>query len=203
MSETDKKSDLILEGAIKRFCHFGINKTSMSEIAEDLSLSKPALYYYYPDKQSLIVAVADKISSAYADEVEVIFKKISTLEDALMDLIELRRNFFLKYFMLHMEEEYSDAYLKDPTLIQVMHKVKKREIGIIAASFQAGIENGEILEIDAFKTTELLLDTLRGLRSSCMRSEKMILPDADAFEQVFCKQKEVARIFLKGIKNHS
>ena len=64
MVEADKKSELILEGAIKRFAHFGINKTSMAEIAEDLSLSKPALYYYYPDKQSLILAVAERLITA-------------------------------------------------------------------------------------------------------------------------------------------
>ncbi|WP_262496286.1 TetR/AcrR family transcriptional regulator [Daejeonella oryzae] len=44
--------------AIKRFCHFGISKTSMAEIAEDLSMSKTAMYYYFPDKQNIILAVA-------------------------------------------------------------------------------------------------------------------------------------------------
>ena len=61
MTESDRKRGLILDGAIKRFSHFGINKTTMAEIAEDLSVTKPALYYYFPDKQSIIVAVADKI----------------------------------------------------------------------------------------------------------------------------------------------
>ncbi len=44
MAETDKKRDVIIEGAIKRFIHYGINKTTMNEIAEDLSVSKPSLY---------------------------------------------------------------------------------------------------------------------------------------------------------------
>jgi AcrR family transcriptional regulator len=52
MVETDKKRDVIIEGAIKRFIHYGINKTTMNEIAEDLSVSKPSLYYYFPDKNS-------------------------------------------------------------------------------------------------------------------------------------------------------
>lgn len=202
MVEADKKSELILEGAIKRFAHFGINKTSMAEIAEDLSLSKPALYYYFPDKQSLILAVAERISTEYLDNVEKTFLEYSNLDEALMNLIELRRNFFQKYFMLHMEEDYSDAYLKDPAFINLMHNTKQREVGIIAQGFQRGINQGEIRNIDTIRTSELLLDTLRGLRS-CMRSEKVIFPDADSFEQVLNKQKEVARIFLYGIKNYS
>lgn len=201
MVEADRKRELILEGAIKRFSHFGINKTSMSEIADDLSVSKPALYYYFPDKQSLIVAVADRISSTYLEEVEKIILEIADREEALMNIIELRRKFFQKYFMLHMEEDYTDAYLKDPALIELLQNIKNREAAIIARSIQKGITEGALLNIDALKTTELLLDTLRGLRS-CMKSEKLF-PDTASFEEVLNKQKDVARIFLNGIKNHA
>lgn len=202
MVEADKKRKLILEGAIKRFSHFGINKTSMAEIAEDLSVSKPALYYYFPDKQSLILAVADRIINEYLENVEKTFLEHSNQEEALMNLIELRRNFFQKYFMLHMEEDYSDAYLKDAHFIKLIQSTKEREVSIIAQGFQTGITRGEIRDIDTVRTSELLLDILRGLRS-CMRFEKMIFPDASSFEQVLNKQKEVVRIFLYGIKNYS
>jgi len=201
MVEADRKRELILEGAIKRFSHFGINKTSMSEIADDLSVSKPALYYYFPDKPSLIVAVADRISSTYLEEVEKIVREVSNREEALMNIIELRRKFFQKYFMLHMEEDYTDAYLKDPSLIELLQSIKGKEAAIIAQSIQKGITEGVLLDIDALKTTELLLDTLRGLRS-CMKSEKLF-PDSASFEEVLNKQKDVARIFLNGIKNHA
>lgn len=199
MVEADKKRELILEGAIKRFCHFGVSKTSMAEIAEDLSVSKPSLYYYFPDKQSLIVSVAERIITAYLDKLETTFIAIADREEALMTLIEMRRSFFEKYFMLHMEEDHSDAYLKDPAFIKLIHRVKEREAGIIARHLQQGIDQGEILEINASQTAELLLDTLRGIKA-CMRSERMIFPDADTFDQAFNKMKAVTRIFLNGIK---
>jgi hypothetical protein len=145
------------------------------------------------------VAVAERISSAYLDNLEKTFLEISDREEALMTLIELRRNFLEKYFMLHMEEDHSDAYLKDPAFIQLIHRIKAREAGIIAGSLQTGIDQGEILELDATKTAELLLDTLRGLKA-CMRAEKMIFPDVDTLDQAFNKMKAVTRIFLNGIK---
>ena len=202
MVEADKKRELILDGAIKRFSHFGVNKTSMAEIADDLSLSKPALYYYFPDKQSLILAVAEKISAEYMCQVEENFLQHSNQEDALMNLIEIRRNFFQKYFMLHMEEEYSDAHLRDKSFIKMIHANKDKEVEILAESFKRGVANGEIRDIDTVRTSELLIDTLRGLRS-CMRAEKMILPDSSSFDNILNKQKEVARIFLYGIKDYS
>ncbi|MGI8637960.1 MAG: TetR/AcrR family transcriptional regulator, partial [Segetibacter sp.] len=41
----DKKRDVIIQAAQKRFSHFGVDKTTMNEIADDLSISKASLYY--------------------------------------------------------------------------------------------------------------------------------------------------------------
>lgn len=60
----DKKRDSIIEAAQKRFLHFGVDKTTMHEIAEDLSISKASLYYYFPDKLNLYGAVLQKIIEA-------------------------------------------------------------------------------------------------------------------------------------------
>ena len=56
-----KKRSLILEAAIRRFSHFGLAKTTMAEIAQDLSFSKALLYYYYPDKHSLYTAALSHV----------------------------------------------------------------------------------------------------------------------------------------------
>ena len=83
MVEIDKKRELIIEGAAKRFIHYGINKTTMNEIADDLSVTKPSLYYYFPDKSSLVHGVIDKIFSDYFDVLgKDLFSKIS-IEDRL------------------------------------------------------------------------------------------------------------------------
>ncbi|HEU4470022.1 MAG TPA: TetR family transcriptional regulator, partial [Flavisolibacter sp.] len=59
------KQEHIVEAAIRRFSHFGIAKTTMTEIADDLSLSKQSLFYYFPDKQSLVLAVREKLTENY------------------------------------------------------------------------------------------------------------------------------------------
>ena len=50
--DKSKKLKLIIEASQKRFGIFGVEKTSMREIADDLKLSKASLYYYFPDKES-------------------------------------------------------------------------------------------------------------------------------------------------------
>jgi TetR/AcrR family transcriptional regulator len=61
IEEQDKKKDQIIEAALNRFMHFGIPKTTMNEIADDLSISKALLYYYFPDKSSLTYEVANHL----------------------------------------------------------------------------------------------------------------------------------------------
>jgi len=60
VSERSDKIRMIIEASQKRFGLFGIEKTSMREIADDLKLSKASLYYYFTDKESLYKAVKEK-----------------------------------------------------------------------------------------------------------------------------------------------
>jgi len=201
MVEADSKREQIVEGAIRRFSHFGINKTTMAEIADDLAVSKPAIYYYFPDKQHLVTAVADKIISEYLYDVETSFKQFGDPAEALLNLIDLRRNFIQKYFMLHMGDEFMDTYLKATALQQLLKNAKEKEISIVAESLKKGIGSRQFKDLDTVKTAALFLEVLRGLRAS-MKIEKLPFPDESSFEELLEKQKQAAAIFLNGIKNH-
>src|SRR5215217_1154810 len=108
MVETDKKREVIIEGAIKRFIHYGINKTTMNEIAEDLSVSKPSLYYYFPDKNSLVLGVIEKIFDDYFKLVEQVQHADPPLEECMTGFIEIRHRFFQKYYMMHLSGNTPD-----------------------------------------------------------------------------------------------
>ncbi|HEX9062246.1 MAG TPA: TetR/AcrR family transcriptional regulator, partial [Clostridia bacterium] len=63
--QQDIKREKILEAAYEQFLHYGYSKTTMNEIAGSLSLSKALLYYYFPDKSQLYIAVTRKLASDY------------------------------------------------------------------------------------------------------------------------------------------
>src|ERR1700749_4271897 len=66
----DIKREKILEPSHQRFLHYGYSKTTMNEIAGDLSMSKALLYYYFPDKSELYVAVMRKLAADYIESIE-------------------------------------------------------------------------------------------------------------------------------------
>ena len=56
-SEVSQTRQQILRAALRRFAHCGYAATSVMQIVNDAKVSKPALYYYFPDKAGLFQAL--------------------------------------------------------------------------------------------------------------------------------------------------
>src|SRR5688572_22093588 len=94
----DQKQEAIIEVAIKRFAHFGVAKTTMAEIAADLSLSKASLYYYFPDKLNLYAAVLTAITKSGAEGYKEELDKEKDPFKAILFFLERRTDFIIRYY---------------------------------------------------------------------------------------------------------
>ncbi len=201
MVEIDKKRDAIIDGAIKRFIHFGINKTTMNEIAEDLSVSKPSLYYYFPDKSSLVFGVIDKIFSDYFELAEKELLNEVTLEARLSSFIEIKHRFFQKYYMLHLSGGSPDSSLNSADLKTHFMKMKGKDLKMHAAIFEEAMKMGHIAPTDTEKIAELYLESLAGITSLCiMHGNKELFPSKKELKTILDKQLSLSQIFIKGLK---
>ena len=68
----DSKVTAIIEAARKRFAHYGLTKTTMNEIAADIGMSKASLYYYFPDKENLFVAVIGQDFDEFVQTIDAV-----------------------------------------------------------------------------------------------------------------------------------
>ncbi|MEJ7560266.1 MAG: TetR/AcrR family transcriptional regulator [Pedobacter sp.] len=197
----DKKREAIIEGAIKRFIHFGIQKTTMNEIAEDLAVSKPSLYYYYPDKSSLIEGVIEKIFSDYFEAVDKdLFTNIS-LEERFAIFTDIRFKFFQKYYMLHLAGVTPDITLNSDSLKATFMSMKKKNNDMYAEILRRSVEKGEIAAVDLEKTAELYLESMMGIISQCiMHGNRELFPSKKEMKIILEKQHSLSRIFVKGLK---
>ena len=200
MIVADKKREQIIEGAIKRFIHFGIGKTTMNDIAEDLSVSKPSLYYYFPDKRSLIVGVIEKVFTDYFDSLKKKYNPDATLENTLFQTIDIRNSFFMKYFMLRISEGLPDIF-NDAAMKTKLTTLKDAEKRFYAQIFERAQEKGEIKHESMVHVAELYLESLMGLTNMCiMELGKDLLPDKKAVNKMTQKQKDLSTIFTKGLR---
>jgi len=60
----------ILQAARRRFVQWGYSGTSTAQLAEDLGITKAALYYHFPDKEALFLAVVNDYLSELDGELE-------------------------------------------------------------------------------------------------------------------------------------
>jgi len=200
MIVADKKREQIIEGAIKRFIHFGIGKTTMNDIAEDLSVSKHSLYYYFPDKRSLIVGVIEKVFTDYFDSLKKKYNPDATLENTLFQTIDIRNSFFMKYFMLRISEGLPDIF-NDAAMKTKLTTLKDAEKRFYAQIFERAQEKGEIKHESMVHVAELYLESLMGLTNMCiMELGKDLLPDKKAVNKMTQKQKDLSTIFTKGLR---
>src|SRR5829696_1379137 len=195
----DQKQAAIIEAAIKRFAHFGVAKTTMSEIAADLSFSKASLYYYFPDKLNLYAAVFKTITEAgvAADEEELAKEKDPF--KSIIHFLEKRTDFIIKYHnILEYLKTFSPATI--PAELQpVFAQLKKRELQRLATIIEKGVQSGLFKIKDAKKTAELFFDFLEGFRTSILLNSPNFFPDKKQFQSILKKESEFAVIFFNGL----
>jgi TetR/AcrR family transcriptional regulator len=195
----DLKQQAIIDAAIRRFAHFGVPKTTMAEIAADLSFSKALLYYYFPDKLNLYAAVLQTITEAGAAEDE---RSIAVEKDpfkAIVFFLERRTDFIIKY---HNILEYLKTFTpsKIPDELQpVFTQLKRRELQRLINVIEKGVQSGLFKTNNAKKTAELLFDFLEGFRTSILLNSPNFFPDKKQFQAILKKEIEFSGIFLNGL----
>ncbi len=194
MENQDKKRELIIEAALKRFAHFGLAKTTMTEIASDLSLSKALLYYYFPDKINLYAAVLESLIEAGDANVKEGLAKIDDSKDALYYYLNTRHEYLKKYYNI-FEFIRSSAPELPQQLCTVLDKAKKIEMEHISLC----IQKQPNISISPQEAASLLFDAFLGMRIPVFHSKKTFLLDSEEFEALLDRQKQLGTIFLKGL----
>jgi AcrR family transcriptional regulator len=201
-SEKSDKVQMILEASQKRFGLFGIEKTSMREIADDLKLSKASLYYYFPDKESLYRAVVEKEQIEFIDKITNRIFSIHEPEQLLLEYANSRLSYFRT--LLNLSRLRLEAYsgLK-PGFRDTIQVFKEKEKEIIKKIFEKGIMSGIFFINDTDQMATLFLDLLKGLRTTLVNEKKTLFIEQEEYDLLLEKTISFTNIFIKGLKNRN
>jgi TetR/AcrR family transcriptional regulator len=199
MENQDKKRELIIEAALKRFAHFGLAKTTMTEIASDLSLSKALLYYYFPDKISLYTAVLENIINEINTDLAKELVSIKDSKKALVYFLDKRHEYIQKYYNILDYIRVSGPDLPE-SISKILMKAKEIEIELITAAIQIGIDKKELQVSDAREAASLLMDAFMGMRYLVFSNKQPFQLPKEHFESLLDRQKKLGLIFLDGLR---
>lgn len=107
------RKELILKVAKERFAKYGFKKTTMNEIAADLKMGKPTLYYYFPTKEQIF----EEVLKFEIDEFQNALKEIEKNENLTIEgKLKLYFDVRLKTF-----SDQSNLYRLQIDAVSLMH----------------------------------------------------------------------------------
>lgn len=201
MARAEKKRQEILDAAIYRFSHFGVVKTTMAEIASDLSLSKATLYYYYPDRNHLFAAVLDRIVGEVTDDIN---EKLSQgfeddLHQAMEYILDRRITFLTRHYKLL--ESLNQISQELPQVIEeTIARAQAKELEIIHRILTSGVDSGKLRVDNLDETAKMFFYAIVGMRFAVLRMNQTdFFPTQEEFDQILVLQKKLVVILLDGL----
>ncbi len=94
MNHKNETKDNILSVAMKLFSEYGYEKTSVRMIAEAANITKPAVYYYFPDKESLYNGLIEHGMEQAINSLKEIADNKKPVKEQLIDVVFSRFNSF-------------------------------------------------------------------------------------------------------------
>lgn len=180
----EQRRKQIVDAAVDVFLKKGYGRASMNDICAEAELSAGACYSYYPSKDELVCAIAQRSRKRNADEI----KKAAALDPTRplhsvvrQFLEELRERKNLRAYSLDydlMSESRHNKEVRD-IMRKSYRALVKQLAGLVAEGQKAGRINHKLQPQAAAR---FLLATLQGLVQQAYLDPKV---DVDAYMQVF------------------
>jgi len=199
--QQDIKREKILEASHQRFLHYGYSKTTMNEIAGDLSMSKALLYYYFPDKSELYMAVMRKLATDYLKQLEDKYGHFTDLREAFLFQVNTHHDFIVNNYNFFDFFRLNEQNLPD-TIWETVGQIRNAEMTLLAKAIQAEVEKGNVKHIsDPLQIVEVFLDALHGIKvGGALTNKKLNFPHKEDLQEIHNKRLLLIDIFVKGLR---
>ena len=174
----------------------------MDEIAADVGMAKPSLYYYYSTKEQLFTAVVSREQESFVRDVEMLLKKEITWSRKLKGYVATRVKLFRELVNLSQLGANSWPEMKR-VAGHLFEKLERQELVFLQAIMEGGKAAGEFAVGDTHTTARLVLHLLQGLRLRILRSEQgPTLSDA-SYADLGREMDLLIDHLIIGLQNHS
>ena len=155
--------DRVMEAALRMFLHRGYAGTSMKALAEELGVSAPALYWYFPSKEDLYVEALETSMTDFVRHVEQSITEASPVIK-LGQMVrahvtwQLQRSEAARAFDLTMSTRGSADEIPSERLANI-HKMEL-EYGLMFREVLSEGNDQGVMSVDDVKTTAFAIITL-------------------------------------------
>ncbi len=196
--ENRDKVDFILTTAQNRFGLYGLEKTTMREIAEDAGMSKASLYYYFPDKTSLFHAVIKKEQDDFFRYLDESRFKLNDPDEMLHAYITIRNLYFQKFINLSKLRFNAIRELR-PMMRDLLDELRSKEMDYIRNIIDLGAAKSVYRNLNTDDVATIFLESLQAIRRSYLGRTNLMGIDSADMEGMGRMMEVFLAIFIHGI----
>jgi AcrR family transcriptional regulator len=201
LSKSKLKKEDILDAAMQCIARYGINKTTLDDIARLVGLNKATLYYYYDNKESIFIDALEREAGQLLTMVQESFKKNATAKDKIYTFLKIYHNYLRD--RAEILEFNAQAMIESQVFIRKIHKrMREKNIDLMREIIQQGIDDGEFRRTNPSRVADIIryIFDLRRLEfyiESMERGQHAL--DLNKLEN---DSKYILDIFLNGLIKH-
>ncbi len=155
----------ILKVAIKLFEIYGYHKTTMDMITSEAGVAKGTLYWHFPNKKELFMAIMESGIINYHSFLENIKENQElTSVQKLEKIIEQRGDFFAKH-RHWVREVMSNREDIDKDFKKRMKELREKHVALLEGIFEEGVNRGEFKIEDPYIAALIFMGTIFSLTS--------------------------------------
>lgn len=144
------KKEAILNAAKQRLRQYGIQKTTMQEIAKDVGIAVGTLYLYFKNKDDILIASTEAFAKKHNEDVEAILKSSNLPSEKL-------KNYIINRFRASQETRLSGSHAAELTRAVIRLKPQLIEE-------QTNCTRNNVIKIlqEGIKKNVFIIDNLEG-----------------------------------------
>lgn len=148
-TRSEAQRQTILEAASLLFIQKGFGGTNINDIADAVGVTRTALYYYFPSKETILEALTEEVTEKAGKLAQTVPRRDQLLPDeALRQLILRHAGHILSHPVQFRVVERSESDL--PELRRIAAQNSRRSVlDNFVAVIERGIQNGQFRRTDA------------------------------------------------------
>lgn len=165
MSKKELVKEKIGRSAMQCFAKFGLDKTTLDDIAQAVGLNKASLYYYYKNKEDIFIEVALKEGEDFINSLQEATLLKEGIENRTAFYLESRFNYYKN--VLNMNRVSVDTLNKIlPRFFELYNALMKREKIFLTQLLEKAAKEEKLMMTDPENTASVLINLTDALKHS-------------------------------------
>lgn len=199
MSKKEQVKLKIGAAAMKCFEKYGLEKTTLDDIAKSVGLNKASLYYYYKNKEDIFLEVALSEGAQFICDLQGKAMQKRTVESQVLFYLQERVLYYMH--VLNKNKVSTESLNKIlPRFFELYDDMMKKEIVFLAGLTREGIKAGEIIKTDAEKLASSLINMSDALKHS-VEQQALLKGETEAdYTLSLQEMKFMVQLIFNGLK---